>query len=113
MLFSAFLRAQGRLPSEIQSELVGVYVQGVMNLKQVVYWRNEFVLQRRSNVYDLEHRLWSPSHLQENDQRGEILLLDDRQLEVRELFNPLGISKLSVHRTVSKLHLDFRIVAAR
>ena len=106
-----FLHAKSTPPSKIHSELVSVYGEDVMSLKQVIFWCNEFQ-QGRSSLQDRQRTGRSPSpHSQEHAHRVEALIRGDRRIKVREIALQIGISKSAVHRILSQL--NFRKVSAR
>lgn len=107
-----FLTAKKVAPIDIHRQLVEVYGEKCIDVKNVRKWCREF-LSGRENVHD-EERTGRPSHSNETVQAVEAEMLKNRRVTVKDLEEKLGgvCSRDSI-RVILKDTLNYRKVSAR
>ena len=105
-----FSWCKGTTPIEIHRELISVYGEKCMDVKNVRKWCREFQ-EGRTNVHDEAGR-GRPSVSDETVNKVEELLLADRRLTVREISELLGdVSKTTVDKILTEILLYHKVCA--
>ena len=107
-----FLHAKGKKTFEIYEELVATYGVNVMTKCRVYQWCQLFKSGRTSLEDDDRVGRPQTSKSDNNAQRVDALVREDRRLKVREMASILELSKTTVHRLVHDT-LGYRKVSAR
>ncbi|UYV84101.1 hypothetical protein LAZ67_X001176 [Cordylochernes scorpioides] len=107
-----FLNAKNNSPVEIHRQLVEVYGEKCMDIKNVRKWCREFN-EGRINVHD-EHRSGRPSLPESTVARIDEMVRANRRITLEEIEDGLNedCSHFSVHKIVSET-LGYRKVSAR
>lgn len=107
-----FLLKEGATPADVHRRLQSVCGDGAPSRRTVYNWAELFTGGRDSAEKGTSSGRPRTAVSEENVQRVEDMIADDRRITVRELADILGIGPASVHEILST-HLNVRKVVAR
>src|SRR5436190_21585100 len=107
-----YLFLKGNMPTQIKDELDSVYGDSAPSFTTVKFWAAEFKRDRKS-LGDVE-RSGRPktASTDENIAKVHKIVLDDRQIKVREIAEVMNMSNERVCHILNQ-HLDMRKLSAR